>query len=399
MSRPESEEVALRPRPDALPPEHLLVWAVLALAGLGAVMSLSTTAPLALDATLPPHFLRHALALVLGAGCALVASRLPLRAWHVLALPLWAAATVALLATLALGVEVKGAQRWLALPGLGAAFQPAELMKLAGVIAVAAVVARREGRRPLSGRRFGAALALGALPAGLLLLQPDLGNALLLVGLVCALLFAAGARLAWLLAPAGAVALGVAAYVASQPYAWRRWVGFLDPWETAQNQGFQLVQSFVAFGRGGLGGVGWGYGRQKLHYLPEAHTDFVLSVIAEELGLIGVLAVLLAFALVLVAGVRIALRARRRFAMLLAFGLTLLLVVPAALNAAVVMGLLPTKGLTLPFLSYGRSSLLVCCLAVGGLLSVAREPGHQVRPSRGGGGGGAAGGSGRGRKR
>ncbi len=388
------------PGTDRLGPEHLLAWSALALAGLGAVMSYSTTAPLALDATLPPHFLRHLGALAIGVVLALAAARLPLRAWHVLALPLWACAVAALVATLGAGVEVKGARRWLALPGLGAAFQPAELAKLAAVIAVAAVVARREGRAPLSGRRFAAAVGLGTLPAALLLGQPDLGSALLLAGLVGALLFAGGAPLRWLLAPASAVAVGVVGYVVLQPYAWRRWVGFLDPWETARNQGFQLVQSFVAFGRGGATGVGFGYGRQKLHYLPEAHTDFVLSVIAEELGLIGVLAVLLAFALVLVAGVRIALRARRRFAMLLAFGLTLLLVVPAALNAAVVMGLLPTKGLTLPFLSYGRSSLLVCCLAVGGLLSVAREPGHQVRPSRGGGGGGgAAGGSGRGRKR
>ena len=364
-----------------LPPENLLVWSALVLAGLGAVMSYSTTAPLALDEPVPPHFLRHLGALGIGVLLALGAARLPLRAWHVLAIPLWAGVVVALVATLGAGVEVKGARRWLALPGLGT-FQPAEIAKLAGVVAVAAVVARREGRAPLSGRRFGAALALGALPAALLLLQPDLGGALLVGALVAALLFAGGARLRWLIAPGVLTAVGLAVYVALRPYAWRRWVGFLDPWETAANQGFQLVQSFVAFGRGGVGGVGFGYSRQKLYYLPEAHTDFVLSVIAEELGLVGVLVVLIAFAVVLVAGVRIALRARRRFAMLLAFGLTLLLVLPAALNAAVVMGVLPTKGLTLPFLSYGRTSLLVCCLAVGGLLSVAREPAHAVRPTR-----------------
>ncbi len=370
---------ATRPATAGVPPDHWLLGAVLVLAGLGAVMSYSTTAPLALDARVPPHFLRHLGALAAGGLLAAGAARLPLRAWHVLALPLWGLAVVTLALTLWLGNEVNGARRWLALPGLGTAFQPAEVAKLAGVVAVAAVVARRDGRAPLSGRRFGVALALGVVPAALLVLQPDLGNAVLAVGLVGALLFASGARLRWLLGPTLLAAGGVAAYVALRPYAWRRWTGFLEPWETARDQGFQLVQSFVAFGRGGATGVGWGYSRQKLHYLPEAHTDFVLSVVAEELGLVGVLVVLAAFAVLLVAGVRIALAARRRFSMLLAFGLTLLLVAPAALNAAVVMGLLPTKGLTLPFLSYGRTSLLVCCLAVGGLLCVARDPAHEVR--------------------
>jgi cell division protein FtsW len=132
------------------------------------------------------------------------------------------------------------------------------------------------------------------------------------------------------------------------------------------------VQSFVAFGRGGIAGVGIGDGRQKLYYLPEAHTDFILSVIAEEAGLIGVLIVLGGFAALLVSGLRIALAAKHRFPLLLAFGMTALLTVPALLNAAVVMGCLPTKGLTLPFLSYGRSSLVISCLAVGILFSVAR---------------------------
>jgi cell division protein FtsW len=205
------------------------------------------------------------------------------------------------------------------------------------------------------------------------LFQPDLGNAVLLLGLAGLLLFAAGAPLRALAAPAALASVGVAAYSAVNPYALRRWIGFLNPWDTSQEQGYQLVQSFVAFGRGGLFGVGLGDGRQKLFYLPEAHTDFILAVISEELGLIGVLVVLGAFAALLVAGVRIALRCRQRFAMLLSFGMTGLLTVPALINAAVVMGVAPTKGLTLPLLSYGRSSLLVSCVAVGVLMSVARS--------------------------
>ncbi|NNL86083.1 MAG: FtsW/RodA/SpoVE family cell cycle protein, partial [Myxococcales bacterium] len=173
-------------------------------------------------------------------------------------------------------------------------------------------------------------------------------------------------------------ALG-AIFVLLHPYALRRWVGFMDPWAVANSEGFQLVQSFVAFARGGPLGVGLGYGRQKLHYLPEAHTDFVLSVIAEELGLAGVALVLIAFAVLFGAGLRIALKAEARFASLVAFGMTLLIVVPALVNAAVVMGVLPTKGLSLPFLSYGRSSLVVSCAAVGVIWRIARIGGRVNR--------------------
>jgi cell division protein FtsW len=191
------------------------------------------------------------------------------------------------------------------------------------------------------------------------------------VALTAILLFVAGADLRPLLAVGTLGAVAVAAYTAFRPYALRRVLGFLDPWSRASAEGFQLVQSFVAFGRGGVTGVGIGDGRQKLFYLPEAHTDFILSVVAEEAGLIGVLCVLGAFTALLIAGLRIALAAQHRFALLLGFGMTALLVVPALLNAAVVMGCLPTKGLTLPFLSYGRTSLVISCLAVGILLAVA----------------------------
>jgi cell division protein FtsW len=345
---------------------------VLLLASIGSVAVYSATAPLALDAALPPYFLRHALAALLGGGVALVAARVPLAAWHRLALPLWCGALALLGATLVFGVAGGGARRWLAVPGLGFAFQPVELAKLATVLAVAALLGRRDGKAGVHTPKLGLALALGAAPAVVCLLQPDLGNAVLLVGLTVLLLFVAGADFRPLLAAGALGALVVGVYTAVRPYALRRVLGFLDPWSRASAEGFQLVQSFVAFGRGGVTGVGVGDGRQKLFYLPEAHTDFILSVVAEEAGLVGVLVVLGSFAALLLAGLRIALAAKQRFALLLAFGMTALLVVPALLNAAVVMGCLPTKGLTLPFLSYGRTSLVVCCLAVGILLAVAR---------------------------
>jgi cell division protein FtsW len=350
----------------------MLGVSVLLLASIGAVAVFSATAPLALDLALPPHFLRHLGAALVGGGVVLVTARVPLTAWHRLALPLWGISVALLVATLAIGIAGGGAQRWLSLPGLGFAFQPVELAKLATVLAVAALLGRRDGRAGVKTPKLLFALALGALPAALCLLQPDLGNAVILVGLTTLLLFVGGANLKPLFAVGTLGGIAVAVYTAFRPYALRRVLGFLDPWTRASAEGFQLVQSFVAFGRGGVTGVGIGDGRQKLFYLPEAHTDFILSVVAEEAGLIGVLFVLGGFTALLVAGLRIALAARQRFALLLGFGMTALLVVPALLNAAVVMGCLPTKGLTLPFLSYGRSSLVVSCLAVGILLAVAR---------------------------
>ena len=347
--------------------------AVLALTSIGAVAVFSATAPLALEQALPPHFLRQAAAMLCGGLVIVVAARIPLAAWHGIALPLWVTSLLLLGATLALGVSGGGATRWLVVPGLGLAFQPVEFSKLATVLAVSALLGRRDGRAAVVSReRLAVALALGLAPASIAVFQPDLGNAVLLVGLTVLLLFVAGADLRPLLAIGALGAVFVAAYTAIRPYALRRVLGFLDPWSRSSAEGFQLVQSFVAFGRGGLHGVGVGDGRQKLFYLPEAHTDFILSVVAEETGLLGVLVVLGAFAALLVAGLRIALAAKQRFALLLAFGMTTLLTVPALLNAAVVMGCIPTKGLTLPFLSYGRSSLMVSCLAVGILFAVAR---------------------------
>ena len=214
----------------------------------------------------------------------------------------------------------------------------------------------------------------------LLIVQPDLGNTLLTAVLVASLLIVGGTRLARLVVPAALMGLFVVIYVARNAYALRRITGFLDPWANKLGEGYQLVQSMVAFGRGGLFGVGIGNGQQKLSYLPEAHTDFILALVAEELGLLGVLIVLGGFAGLVVAGTRIARQSVQRFDLLVAFGMTALLTIPALINASVVMGLLPTKGLTLPFLSYGRTSLIMSCIALGVLLGVAR--GSDQTPAR-----------------
>ena len=350
-----------------------VVAASLVLASLGVIMSYSATAPLASRGGIPPLFLDHVLGLAIGVAIAAVAMWLPLSLWRRLAIPFWALGVGLLGLTWLFGVEVNGAQRWLGLPGGSFRFQPVEIAKCGTLLAVAAVAGRPGGGAVLSGRRTALAAALVAPPVSLLLLQPDLGNAVLLALLAGLMLLVAGTSLRTLAVAGLVAAAGIVSFVATHPYALRRVLAFLDPYADPAGTGFQLVQSFVAFGHGGLSGVGIGGGWQKLFYLPEAHTDFVLALVAEELGLLGVLGVLGAFVALLIAGTRIARQARSRFALLVAFSLTTLLTVPAIVNAGVVMGVLPTKGLTLPFLSYGRTSLVVSCAAVGLLLGIARR--------------------------
>lgn len=360
-------------------PDGGLLLAAVVLIGLGVVMSYSTTAAMNLDARIPPYFLKHLGALLAGALTGGLAFVVPLPVWRRLAFPLWAISLVLVALTLMVGVEVNGARRWLTIPGLGARFQPVEPLKCMTILAVAALVSRRDGHDEISMQRTWIAGGLTFVPVLLLVGQPDLGNAVLLAVIVFLVLVVAGVPLRKLVAPGCAGVVAVAAYVIRNPYALRRVTGFLDPWENALDEGFQLVQSFVAFGRGGLLGVGLGNSQQKLSYLPEAHTDFILALVAEELGLVGVLVVLGAFAALLFAGTRIAREAGDRFTLLLAFGLTALLTVPALINGAVVMGLVPTKGLTLPFLSYGRTSLITSCFALGLLAAAGRRTTREAR--------------------
>ncbi|MEZ4332836.1 MAG: putative peptidoglycan glycosyltransferase FtsW [Myxococcota bacterium] len=346
---------------------------------MGVVMSYSATAALDLETKLPPLFFDHVTGLMMGLALGVLGYWTPPVVLRRLALPVWCGVVALLVVTLAVGTEVNGAQRWLVVPGLGFRFQPGELAKCVTLIAVADWLARRQDRRELTTRRTLQAAALALIPAGLLVLQPDLGNAVVLVALTALLLFIAGTPLPRFVVPGIAGVALVSIYIYFNPYARRRVIGFLDPFEDSQGAGWQLVQSFLGFGQGGLLGQGLGNSRQKLAYLPEAHTDFVLSLVAEELGLLGVLVVIGAFAALWIAGTRVARRARDKFDMLCGFAMVALLSIPAFLNASVVMGLVPTKGLTLPFLSYGRTSLVVSCFTLGILLGVARR--HPARPA------------------
>jgi len=344
-----------------------VVAAISILAGIGLVMVYSLTAPRSSASVIPPQFTRHLVALATGGIALIVALRVPLAVWRRLALPIWGTCVALLIATWFGGVEVNGARRWLEFPG--GRLQPAEFAKFATLLAVAVQLTSSPSRgarlKPVA-----AACLLCLPPVALLLSQPDFGSSLVLCASVGVMLFAAGISLRMLVLP-GILAIGGASfYIALRPYAHLRWTGFLDPWATASREGFQLVQSFVAFGRGGAFGVGLGDGRQKLYFLPEAHTDFILAGVAEEMGLVGVLIVLGAFAAYVWAGTRIAGRAKDPFAALVALGMTTVIGLPAAINAAVVMGLLPTTGFTLPFVSFGGNSLFICLLAAGILLRI-----------------------------
>lgn len=269
------------------------------------------------------------------------------------------------------GSKTNGARRWFKFAGLS--FQPGELAKLTTVLYLASFLVRREEDITNFTKGVLAPVIVVGILAGLALLEPDMGTAVVLVLVMLGLLFLGGARITHLLGLViGAFPL-VYVLVMQSDYRRRRLLSFLDPWQDPNDAGFQLTQSFVALGNGGLAGVGLGEGRQKLFFLPEAHSDFVLALLGEELGFLGTGMLMLLFAMLLIKGFQIAGRAPDAFGRHLASGVTLLLGIQVLINAGVVSGLLPTKGLTLPLVSYGGSSLIMTLMAIGILLNVSRQ--------------------------
>lgn len=270
-----------------------------------------------------------------------------------------------------IGHSAGGAQRWLRIAGVG--LQPSELAKLSLVFFLSYALAKKgEKIKDLKTGFLPIAFVAGLL-AAVVLLQKDLGTAFVMAVLTMVLLYVAGTRFIFLLtAILGALPL-LYFMIFNVEYRRRRILAFLNPWEHQLDSGFQIIQSYVAFNSGGLTGVGLGQGKQKLFYLPAAHTDFIFSVVGEELGLIGVCFILILFLLFLIRGVRIAFRAPDPYGTFLAMGITILITAQALINFGVVMGLLPTKGLPLPFISHGGTALLVVCLLVGILLNISSQ--------------------------
>src|SRR5438128_6338175 len=276
-----------------------------------------------------------------------------------------------------IGVSVNGARRWLGTGPLQ--FQPSELMKLALVLYAAALLARRPERVHDLRELVNPLIVVVAAAALLIVTQPDLGTALVIAFTVTAMLVAAGVSLRTMAVIAGAALAVVVLYALVRPYARARLTSFLNPWAHAAGSGFQAVQGQIAIGSGGLFGVGPGQSVQKIFYLPEAPTDFILAVISEELGVVGVSALLFLYGMIGYAGLRAARSARSLYGALIAVGVTSLIVSQALLNVFAVLGMAPLTGVPLPLVSYGSSSLIVTLAAMGLLLNVASGASVHVR--------------------
>jgi cell division protein FtsW len=316
---------------------------------------------------------RQAAYAALGLVLMAVMSRTDYRALRRLAPSLVVGSLVLCLAVLVIGERVNGARRWLVLGP--AAFQPSELAKLALAVWLAAYLARRPAPRTLKGLARPLGLLVGIFCL-VILAEPDLGTAITILVMVGAMLLVAGTPTPTLALGGGIVAaLGLAAIWAA-PYRRARIFVFLDPWQDPSNSGLQNVQALISMGSGGPFGRGLGQGIEKIHYLPEAHTDMIFAVIGEELGLVGVATLVLAYVAFAYAGLRLALQCRDPFGKRLAAAITALVCGQAVINVAAVLGLAPLTGIPLPFVSYGGSSLLVELLLVGILLNIARGHGR-----------------------
>lgn len=307
---------------------------------------------------------------LMGFGVMTLAMRFDYQKWKEYAVPilLGCLALLILVFIPGIGGAAKGASRWIRLPGFN--FQPSELAKIALIIYMAYSLDKKQERVKLFSAGFAPYMVLLAVLLAILLKQHDLGAALTMGVVAILMLFVAGTRPRYILGM-GVLAVPFICYVImTESYRMRRIKAFLNPWEDPTDAGFQIIQSWLAFGNGGILGQGLGEGKQKMFYLPEAHTDFILSVAGEELGLIGILVIASMFLLLVLRSVRVALMAQDPFGRFLAFGIATLLGIEAFVNMGVVTGLLPTKGLALPFISYGGSSLIISLFAVGILLNV-----------------------------
>jgi cell division protein FtsW len=273
-----------------------------------------------------------------------------------------------------------GAHRWIKLPGVS--LQPSEVSKIALIIFLAYFLEKRAGEEGDFWRTFVPCGFITAMLAGLVVIEPDLGTAMMLALIFIVMIYTAGARLKHLALAAAPALIMVSGLLIFVPWRLKRLITFLDPWADPQGSGFQVVQSLIAVGSGGPNGLGFAQGKQKMFFLPFAHSDFIFAVIGEELGLVGALAVVAVFALFLWRGVRTALLAPDRFGMLLSLGIVTSIVAQALFNISVVLSLVPTKGIPLPFISYGGSSLVPTLAAVGILLNVSQHASGNIADFR-----------------
>jgi cell division protein FtsW len=353
----------------------LLCGAVAALTAIGLVMVLSASSVTAFAryGSSFTFFERQAMYAGVGALAAFVVARVDHRRWQRAWAPLLLITLILLAAVLdrSIGTEAGGSARWIDVGSYS--IQPSELAKLVVVVAAAAILSRHLDRLDETGRWAVPLVSITGLVVGLIMLQPDFGTAMLIALSVLVLLFAAGVRLR-LIATSVALAVGAGAIlILNAGYRKSRFLSFLHPWSDPRNSGYQIVQSLIALGSGHVFGVGLGASRQKWMYMPNAHTDFIFSILGEELGLVGETVVLALFGVLVYAGIKIAMRAPDGFGRLLAAGITGWLALQAVVNLGGATGVLPITGVPLPFVSFGGSSLIVSLVAMGALVSIARS--------------------------
>ena len=363
--------------------DKVLFLATLLLVCASVVMVYSASAVLAMDTfEQPPYFflLKQVVWAILGIGLLGIAMRVDYR---LLRRPLvtWGALAVSVVALVLVffGPEINGTRRWFSVGGVG--IQPSELAKVAVILFAAAALERRmESMDRGVFRALGPVVLVTGLVCGLIVLEPDFGTAFTLFAIVGVMVFAAGLPYRHLAGATLVLVPALAAVMISEPYRVQRLLTFLDPWADQYGHGYQIIQSQIAVGTGGVLGQGLMAGVQKLFYLPYPHTDFIYAVIAEETGLVGALVVLLCFGVILWRGLEIATAAPDPFGAFLALGITMMVSFQAFFNISVVLGLLPTKGIPLPFVSAGGSSMLINLLAMGILLNVSQHTSQRRAP-------------------
>ena len=352
--------------------DYSLLIPTLMLLGLGLVIIYSASSLLAAHKLGDSYYYlkKQAVFCLMGLCLLIFAKNIPCHFYRKLIYPLlfFSVALLVLLLIPGVGVKVGGASRWLRYAGFS--FQPSELAKLALAIYMAYSMAKKGPHMA----QFSKGLAPHLVVAGafmiLILLQPDLGTSIIIGCWLLILVFVGGVNIFHLLTVLLLSVPLLMWLVLRADYRLKRWWAFLNPWEDPQGLGFQIIHSFLAFGSGGVLGVGLGNSKQKLFYLPEPHTDFILSIVAEELGLVGLFIIIILFSILIMRGIKISLSARDLYSSYLALGIVSFIGLQVLVNMGVVMGLLPTKGLTLPLISYGGSSLVINLLGIGMLLSI-----------------------------
>lgn len=352
--------------------DYPLFITVILLAALGLIMVFSATAVLAQEKFGSSLYFFKKMVLHTSIGFLLLffLSKVPYFRWRLLVYPILGISLLLMLVTLFSnwGTSVGGARRWLEIAGFR--FQPSEFVKIAIILFMAYSLEKKQDKMTLFSVGVLPHLMIGGLLIGFVLLGRDLGTAFVMGVSVVLMLYLGGARVGHLLLLTLATLPFIYHLVSEEGYRWKRILTFLNPWEDRFGAGFQIIQSFLAFNEGGLVGKGLGAGQQKLFYLPEAHTDFIFSVLGEELGVMGVLVTIGLFLFFIFRGTRIAVKAPDLFGRYLALGVVVLIGLQSLFNMGVVLGLLPTKGLVLPFVGYGGSALISTLMGVGILLNI-----------------------------